>query len=78
MLFLIKVAFLHQKLGKNYLMLSLIRLGILHSSNGRESAINRALNGSTYPSLKANAFFSLQKNSCLETQQFILWIGNTI
>ncbi len=36
--------------------------------NGRESAINRALNGSTNPWLKASAFFSLQKKlvSCMK------------
>jgi hypothetical protein len=34
---------------------------IIFSCNGRESAVNRALDGGTYHQLKASALFSLQQ-----------------
>jgi hypothetical protein len=42
--------------------------------NGRESPINRALDGSTYPCL----LFFVKKYSCSVTEQPILGIGNPV
>jgi hypothetical protein len=46
--------------------------------NGRQSAVNRALDGSTYPSLKIKPFLFAKNVSCLEMQQLIIGIGYAI
>jgi hypothetical protein len=46
--------------------------------NGRESAVNRVLDGSTYPGQKLVASSFCKKNNFEETQQLILRAGNAI
>ncbi len=46
--------------------------------NGRESALSRLLDGSTYPRQKLVSSSLCKKLSCSEMQQHILEIGNAI
>jgi hypothetical protein len=46
--------------------------------NGRESALNRLLDGSTYPRQKLVSSSLCKKVSCSEMQQHILEIGKVI